>query len=141
MLFRSLTDRLAKLLDIRAPALDGAIGTLSGGNQQKCVIARALATEPCLLILDEPTRGIDVAGKTEIMNLLVELARGGLAIVFISAEIEELLRVSTRIVVMRDRVQVGTLERGCSADDIYAMIAAAPAAAANAAAPPAGAAA
>jgi monosaccharide-transporting ATPase len=118
-----LTDRLAKLLDIRAPDLDGAIGTLSGGNQQKCVIARALATDPCLLILDEPTRGIDVAGKTEIMNQLVGLARDGLAILFISAEIEELLRVSTRIVVMRDRVQVGTLDRGCSEDDIYAMIA------------------
>ena len=134
---RELTDKLSRLLDIRAPDLDGTIGTLSGGNQQKCVIARALATEPCVLILDEPTRGIDVAGKTEIMNQLVELARAGLSIVFISAEIEELLRVSTRIVVMRDRVQVGTLERGCSEDDIYAMIAAAPAAASTSAAAPA----
>jgi monosaccharide-transporting ATPase len=124
---RELTDRLARMLDIRAPDLDGPIGTLSGGNQQKCVIARALATRPTVLILDEPTRGIDVAGKQEIMNRLLELANEGLAIVFISAEIDELTRVSTRIIVMRDRRQAGALPGGASSDDVYAMIAAAPA--------------
>jgi simple sugar transport system ATP-binding protein len=121
---RELTDDLARQLDVRAATLDMPIGALSGGNQQKCLIARALATNPCLLILDEPTRGIDVAGKQEIMNLLMKLAADGMALVFISAEVEELVRVSSRIVVMRDRTQVGELPGGCSEDQVYALIAA-----------------
>jgi monosaccharide-transporting ATPase len=121
---RELTDDLARQLDVRAASLDMPIGALSGGNQQKCVIARALATNPCLLILDEPTRGIDVAGKQEIMNLLMKLAAEGMALVFISAEVDELVRVSSRIIVMRDRTQVGELPGGCSEDQVYALIAA-----------------
>jgi monosaccharide-transporting ATPase len=124
---RKITDRLAQLIDIRAQDLDAPIGTLSGGNQQKCVIARALVLNPRVLILDEPTRGIDVAAKQEIMNRLQELAREGLAIVFISAEMDELTRVSTRIVVMRDRTQAGVLPGGASSDDVYSLIAQAPA--------------
>jgi monosaccharide-transporting ATPase len=121
---REITDRLAQQLDVRAASLDMPIGALSGGNQQKCLIARALATNPCLLILDEPTRGIDVAGKQEIMNQLLKLAAEGMALVFISAEVDELLRVSTRIVVMRDRCQVGELPGGASEDQVFALIAA-----------------
>jgi galactofuranose transport system ATP-binding protein len=121
---RELTESLAKQLDVRAATLDMPIGALSGGNQQKCLIARALATQPKLLILDEPTRGIDVAGKQEIMNLLVQLAAQGMALVFISAEVEELLRVSSRILVMRDRRQVGELPGGATEDQVYALIAA-----------------
>jgi monosaccharide-transporting ATPase len=121
---RELTDSLARQLDVRAASLDMPIGELSGGNQQKCLIARGLATNPCLLILDEPTRGIDVAGKQEIMNLLVKLAAEGMALVFISAEVEELLRVCSRIIVMRDRAQAGELPGGCNEDQVYALIAA-----------------
>jgi len=129
-----LTDRLARLLDIRAASLDVPIGELSGGNQQKCLIARALATNPRLLILDEPTRGIDVAGKQEIMNQLTQLAAQGMALLFISAEVEELLRVATRIVVMRDRRQAGSLPGGSTEEQVYALIAA-PAEAVQAGAP------
>jgi monosaccharide-transporting ATPase len=121
---RELTDTLARQLDVRAANLDMPIGALSGGNQQKCLIARALATQPKLLILDEPTRGIDVAGKQEIMNFLLGLAANGMALVFISAEVEELLRVSSRIVVLRDRQQVGELPGGASEEQVYALIAA-----------------
>lgn len=121
---RELTDRLARQLDVRAASLDMPIGELSGGNQQKCLIARALATNPRLLVLDEPTRGIDVAGKQEIMNLLSQLAADGMALVFISAEVDELLRICSRILVMRDRAQVGELPGGSSEDQVYALIAA-----------------
>jgi simple sugar transport system ATP-binding protein len=77
-----------------------------------------------LLILDEPTRGIDVAGKQEIMNQLTRLAADGMALLFISAEVEELLRVATHLVVMRDRRQAGALPGGSTEDEVYALIAA-----------------
>jgi simple sugar transport system ATP-binding protein len=83
---------------------------LSGGNQQKVVLARWLATAPQLLILDEPTRGIDVGAKADIQRKVAELAGQGLAVVFISSELEEVLRLAQRIVVMRDRRQIGFLD-------------------------------
>jgi simple sugar transport system ATP-binding protein len=88
------------------------------------VLARWLATEPRLLILDEPTRGIDVAAKQDIMNRILTLARGGLAVLFISSEMEEVVRVSDRIVVLRDRAKVGELPGGSSEQAVYRMIAA-----------------
>ena len=79
------------------------VGTLSGGNQQKVLLARWLPTEPRLLILDEPTRGIDVGAKTEVQRLVRSLCDEGMSVLFISAELEEVLRLSHRIVVLRDR--------------------------------------
>jgi monosaccharide-transporting ATPase len=77
-------------------------GNLSGGNQQKLILARWLATNPQVLILDEPTRGIDVGAKAEIQKLVLDLAEEGKSCVFISSELEEVLRISHRVVVMRD---------------------------------------
>ena len=82
------------------------VKNLSGGNQQKVILARWLAINPDLLILDEPTRGIDVGAKAEIQKLVLELADEGKACVFISSELEEVLRCSHRVVVLRDREKV-----------------------------------
>lgn len=112
-----------KALGIKTADIETPIGQLSGGNQQKAVLARWLATKPCLLILDEPTRGIDIAAKQEIMNEILTLARAGMAVLFISSEMEEVVRVSDRIVVMRDRAKVGELPAGTSDHAVYAMIA------------------
>ncbi len=79
---------------------------LSGGNQQKVLLARWLITEPELLILDEPTRGIDIGAKAQIQQLVADLAKDGMSVVFISAELEEVLRLSDRLVVMRDRRKI-----------------------------------
>jgi len=98
-------------LDIRPANPEALIRNLSGGNQQKCLLARWLITEPRLLILDEPTRGIDIGAKTQIQKLVAELAVGGLGVVFISAELEEVLRLSDRVAVLRDRRKVAEVPR------------------------------
>jgi len=102
-----------------------AIRNLSGGNQQKVLLARWLITEPRVLILDEPTRGIDVGAKAEIQRLVAELSDGGMAVLFISAELEEVLRLSHKIVVLRDRHVVTELanDSDVDADRIMATIA------------------
>ena len=95
-----------KLLNIATPSADQPVKNLSGGNQQKVILARWLATKPQVLILDEPTRGIDVGTKAEIQKLVLSLAEEGMACVFISSELEEVLRTSHRIVVLREREKV-----------------------------------
>ena len=85
------------------------VKNLSGGNQQKVILARWLLTHPKYLILDEPTRGIDVGTKTEIQRLVRKLSEEGMSVTFISSEIEEMLRTCSRLIVMRDRRIVGEL--------------------------------
>jgi galactofuranose transport system ATP-binding protein len=99
-----------KKLNIKTPHADQPIKNLSGGNQQKVLLARWLLTKPRLLILDEPTRGIDVGAKAEIEKLIGELCQQGMSVLFISSELEEVVRTCARVVVLRDRRQVGTLE-------------------------------
>ncbi len=101
-----IADRFIQLLNIATPSADQPVKNLSGGNQQKVILARWLATNPQVLILDEPTRGIDVGAKAEIQKLVLSLAEEGKACVFISSELEEVMRTSHRIVVLRDREKV-----------------------------------
>ncbi|TMD59250.1 MAG: sugar ABC transporter ATP-binding protein, partial [Chloroflexi bacterium] len=92
------------------PSVREAVGTLSGGNQQKVVLSKWLNTKPRVFILDEPTRGLDVGAKAEVHQIIDELAHEGLAIVFISSELPEILAMSDRILVMREGRQMATLE-------------------------------
>ena len=106
----SVVSEYMAALDIRPPNPSMVAGNLSGGNQQKVLIARWLATAPELLILDEPTRGIDVGTKADLQAKVSELSEKGLSVIYISAELEEVLRLAQRIVVMRDRKSVGELD-------------------------------
>jgi rhamnose transport system ATP-binding protein len=104
-------DRFAKELSIRGGKVSDPVGRLSGGNQQKVVLAKSLAREPSILLLDEPTRGIDVGAKSEIYRLIDDLANEGKAILLISSELEEVLSMSDRIVVMREGRITGEFKR------------------------------
>ena len=97
------------LLDIRPPEPERPVGLLSGGNQQKVLLARWLATSPRLLVLDEPTRGIDVGAHAEIIRLIRQLCDEGLALLVISSELDEIVTYSDRVVVLRDRAHVDEL--------------------------------
>ena len=105
-------DEYIKLLDIKTASTDTPIKSLSGGNQQKVILARWLLTNPQYLILDEPTRGIDIGTKIEIQKLVLKLAGEGKSVTFISSEIDEMLRTCSRLIVMRDGKQVGELSGG-----------------------------
>ncbi|MDR2493613.1 MAG: sugar ABC transporter ATP-binding protein [Spirochaetaceae bacterium] len=107
---RELAEEYIKLLGVAAPHQDVPVGNLSGGNQQKVILARWLVTAPELLILDEPTRGIDVLAKAEIMNLAMRLCDEGMSLVFISSEMEEVVRCSDRVAVMRDRRKIAEID-------------------------------
>lgn len=107
---QAFADEYIKLLGIKTASADTPINSLSGGNQQKVILARWLLTHPDYLILDEPTRGIDIGTKVEIQRLVLKLASEGMSITFISSEIEEMLRTCSRLIVMRDLYVVGELQ-------------------------------
>ncbi len=121
---RELAASWVEALDIRPPDLDRPVDSLSGGNQQKVLLARLLALSPRVIVLDEPTRGIDVGAKVEIQNLVGELADNGLSVVFISAELEEVLRVGTRVAILQNgRIVDVVPSDGLTTDSLLAMVA------------------
>jgi rhamnose transport system ATP-binding protein len=109
---KKITVDFAARLSVKTPATFSPAGALSGGNQQKVALARWLATNPQVLILDEPTQGIDVGAKSEIHRLMCDLAEAGMAIIMISSELLEILGMSDRIAVMRGGTMVGVMGRG-----------------------------
>ncbi|WP_455138087.1 sugar ABC transporter ATP-binding protein [Thermophilibacter sp.] len=109
-----IADEYIQLLDIKTASADTPIKSLSGGNQQKVILARWLFAHPDYLILDEPTRGIDIGTKVDIQKLVLQLASQGMSVTFISSELDEMIRTCSRLVVMRDRHVVGEL----SGDDL-----------------------
>ncbi|KZX20597.1 Ribose import ATP-binding protein RbsA [Rathayibacter tanaceti] len=122
----TLVRTYVEALNIAPGDSDLPVKYLSGGNQQKVVLARWLATRPRLLVLDEPARGIDVASKVEIQAHVSQLAKEGVSVVYISSELEEVVRLSDRIVVFKDREKIGEVSNGpwLTVDTIVEMIAA-----------------
>ena len=109
---QTMADMYIRRLGIKTADMETPIGALSGGNQQKALLARWMATNPLVLILDEPTRGIDIRAKQEIMDYVTTLCTQGLSVVFISSELSEVLRCSDRMLVLRDRHATGEYRRG-----------------------------
>jgi rhamnose transport system ATP-binding protein len=115
---REVATRLVNQLGVKTSSIESPVGNLSGGNQQKVALARWINSDPSVLILDEPTQGVDVGAKSEIHRLMGELAAQGLAIVMISSELPEILGMSDRIAVMRGGTIVGTIERAGATQEI-----------------------
>lgn len=121
-----LVEWALRAFDLDASVLDQPIDELSGGQQQKVMLARAFVTSPRVMVLDEPTRGCDIAAKVDIQRLIVTLAEQGVAVLLISSELEELVRLADRIVVLKDREKIGELSNGpgVSVDTLVELIAA-----------------
>ena len=119
----ALTDKYIKMLQVKTASRETLIKQLSGGNQQKVILGRWLATDPDFLILDEPTRGIDVGTKTEIQKLVLKLADEGKSLIFISSEIEEMLRTCSKMGVLRDGEKVGEITGKLTQETVMKAIA------------------
>jgi rhamnose transport system ATP-binding protein len=108
---RQVAQQFAERLQLRSAGLDLPARSLSGGNQQKVVLAKWLATDPAVLLLDEPTRGIDIGTKAEVHRIVSHLAAEGLAILMISSELPEIIAMADRVLVMREGVITGEFDR------------------------------
>ena len=120
---QEIADKYIEMLSIKTASRETLIKQLSGGNQQKVILARWLATNPDFLILDDPTRGIDIGTKTEIQKLVLKLAQEGKSIIFISSEIEEMMRTCSRMIVLRDGEKVGELTDELTQNRVMSAIA------------------
>jgi ABC-type sugar transport system ATPase subunit len=120
---RELSKKYVKQLKIKTPSIEQKARNLSGGNQQKVVIAKWLMVEPMVLILDEPTRGVDVGAKMEIYNLMHEMASQGMAVIMISSELPEILGMSDRILVLREGRVMGILPRAGATEELIMTLA------------------
>lgn len=120
---KELAEKYIEILQIKTPSPETPISQLSGGNQQKVILARWLCTDPDFLILDEPTRGIDIGTKTEFQKLILKFAEEGMSVVFISSEIEEMLRTCSRMCVMRDGKKVNEIRDNLTQETVMTAIA------------------
>ena len=120
---RSLAQKFFDRMRVKAPSIDAATAGLSGGNQQKLVIAKWLAADTEVLLVDEPTRGVDVGAKAEIHNLIRGLAAEGKAVLLVSSELPELLSLATRVIVMREGTMVGELPSSPTEESVMRLMA------------------